>query len=343
MTVLVLIHSGFRMWTIPPEYVERLRAQFPDHRFLHARNDDEGRHLIAAADAAFSGYVHPAQLQAARRLRWIHSPSAGVGHMLYPEMVASPVIMTNSRGLSADTIAEHVLALVFAIFRRLPLAFERQAQRVWAQDEMVAHASSGVPVTAADRDSTLPANRTIAGADVLIVGLGGIGRAAAVRFAALGATVTGVRRHADAPLPPGVAAVHPPSALPDLLPAADAVVLTAPQTAATRNLIGAPELALMKETAVLVNVSRGALIDEEALADALRRRVIGAAALDVFRDEPLGPAHDLWTVPNLVITPHDAGFRSDHWQAATDLFAENLRRFDQGAPLLNVVDKSEGY
>ena len=343
MNILVSIHSGFRMWTIPPEHVDRLRAQFPDHRFLHARNDEEGRHLIAAADAAFSGYVSPAQLQASQHLRWIHSPSAGVGHMLYPEMVASPVVMTNARGLSADTIAEHVLALVLALFRRLPLAFERQTQRVWAQDEMVAHATSGVPVTATDRDSALPPNRTVAGAHVLIVGLGGIGRAVAVRVLALGAAVTGVRRQADGPLPPGVAAVHPPSALHDLLPTADVVVLTAPQTAATRNLIGAPELKLMKETAVVVNVSRGALIDEDALADALRRRVIAAAALDVFRDEPLGPAHDLWTVPNLLITPHYAGFRSDHWQAAIDLFADNLRRFDKGEPLINVVDKGAGY
>ena len=133
------------MWTIPADSVDWLRAQFPDHRFLHARNDQEGLQLIAEADAAFSGYVHPAELQVARRLRWIHTPSAGVGHMLYPDMVASPVIMTNSRGLSAETIAEHVLALVFALFRRLPLAFERQAQRTWAQDEMVAHATAGVP------------------------------------------------------------------------------------------------------------------------------------------------------------------------------------------------------
>ncbi len=343
VTILVSIHSNFRMWTIPAEQVDRLRARLPGHRFLHARSDEEGRHLIAAADAAFSGHVHPAQLQAASRLRWIHSPAAGVGNMLYPEMVASPVTLTNSRGLSAETIAEHVLALVLALFRRLPLAFERQAQRTWAQDEMVAHATAGVPVIPADRHSALPANRTIAGASVLVVGLGGIGRAAAVRLAALGATVTGVRRQADAPLPPGVTAVHPPSALHDLLPAADVVVLTAPQTAATRNLIGAPELALMKETAVVINVSRGALIDEGALADALRRGIIAAAALDVFRDEPLNPDHPLWSVPNLLITPHSAGFRSDHWQAATDLFAENLRRFDRGEALLNIVDKSAGY
>src|SRR5215203_7105761 len=158
------------MWTIPAEYVDRLQARFPAHRFLHACNDDEGRHLIAAADVVFSGNVPPAQLQAARSLRWIHSPAAGVGNMLYPEMVASPVIMTNSRALSAETIAEHVLALVLALFRRLPLAFERQGERRWAQDEMVAHATDGVPRRPSDAPRNLAANRTIAGAEVLILG-----------------------------------------------------------------------------------------------------------------------------------------------------------------------------
>jgi phosphoglycerate dehydrogenase-like enzyme len=343
VNILVLIHSGIRMWTIPAEQVDRLRVLFPNHHVLHARNDEEGRELIAGADIAFSPQVTATQLQAARRLRWIHSPAAGVGQMLYPEMLASPVVLTNSRGLSAHTIAEHVIALTLALFRRLPIAFERQVQHQWAQDEMVAHATAGVTPDAADRPYALAANRTIAGATVLIVGLGGIGRAAAVRLAALGATVVGVRRHAGEPLPPGVTATHPPSALHDLLPGADVVVLTAPQTPATRNVIGAPELALMKPSAVLVNVSRGALLDETALADALRSHRLGAAALDVFRDEPLPPDHGLWDVPNLLITPHSAGYRSDHWHAATDLFADNLRRFDRGEPLINVVDKRAGY
>ena len=139
--------------------------------------------------------------------------------MLFPEMVASPVVMTNSRGLSADTIAEHVLALVCALFRRLPLAFERQAQRPgrrtrwWRTPRPACRRAH-----AADRHDALPANRTIAGASVLVVGLGGIGRAAAVRFAALGATVTGVRRQVERAAAAGVTAVHPPSALHDLLP-----------------------------------------------------------------------------------------------------------------------------
>jgi len=298
--------------------------------------------MIAGADVVFSGNVRPDQLALAPRLRWIHSPAAGVGNMLYPEMVASPVVMTNSRGLSAHTIAEHILALVLALFRRLPLACARQAQRQWAQDEMVAHPTDGVTPIASDAFHALPANRTIAGAEVLLIGLGGIGSAAAARFAVLGARVTGIRRQAGSPVP-GVAAVHPPSALHDLLPQADVLVLTAPQTADTHHLIGAPELALMKPAAVVVNVSRGALIDEEALADALEQGTIGAAALDVFRDEPLRPDHRMWTVPNLLITPHSAGFRSDHWQAVIDVFADNLRRFEHGQPLRNVVDKRAGY
>jgi phosphoglycerate dehydrogenase-like enzyme len=342
VTILVLIHSAFRMWTIPAAQVDRLRALFPAHTFLHAGNDEEGLAMIADADAAFSAQVRRGQLGAARRLRWIHSPAAGIGPMLYPDMVSSAVLITNSRGLSADTIAEHVLGLVLALFRRLPLAFERQQQRRWAQDEMVADATKGLPLVSSDPRRSLAANRTIAGAEVLIVGLGGIGRAAASRFTALGARVTGVRRQSGVPVP-GVAAVHPPSALHALLPHADVVVLTAPQTAATHHLVGAPELALMKPGAVLVNVSRGALIDEDALVDALQQGRIAAAALDVFRDEPLASDHPLWTVPNLLITPHSAGFRSDHWQAATDLFAENLRRFAAGEPLLNVVDKQAGY
>jgi phosphoglycerate dehydrogenase-like enzyme len=343
MNVLVLIHSGIRMWTIPAEQVERLRSLFPGYRFLHAHDDEEGRHLIAAADVAFSPQITPAQLQEGRHLRWIHSPAAGIGQMLFPEMLASPVVLTNSRGLSADTIAEHVLALVLSLFRRLPLAFERQAQHAWAQDEIVTHATAGVAATPADRPYALPANRTIAGARVLMVGLGGIGCATAVRLAALGADVIGVRRQVEMPPPAGVTAVHSPADLHHLLPTADVVVLTAPQTPATRNLIGAPELALMKQSAVLVNVSRGGLIDEDALADSLCARRIGAAALDVFRDEPLAPGHRLWDVPNLLITPHTAGYRSDHWHAATDLFADQLRRYDRGEALLNVVDKNAGY
>jgi phosphoglycerate dehydrogenase-like enzyme len=245
--------------------------------------------------------------------------------MLFPAMLASPVIITNSRGMSAGTIAEHVLAVTLALFRQLPRAWDGQASRTWTQNAIGA-----------------TGNRTIAGSRVLVVGLGSIGRAAAVRFDGLGAVVTGVRRSAATP-PPGVAAVHPPAALLDLLPDADVVVVSAPHTPETRRMFGRRQLSAMRRDAILVNVSRGQLVDEAALADALAGGVIGGAALDVFEREPLPPDSPLWSSPNLLITPHTAGFRRDHWNATVALFADNLRRFERGEPLRNLVDKHAGY
>lgn len=325
MTILVCIHSPVAAWTIPRSAVDRLRAEFPSHTFLHATDDDTGLEMIRGAEVAFMGQISPAQLAAAASLRWIHSPAAGIGGMLFPAMLASPVVITNSRGMSADTIAEHVLAVTLALFRQLPRAWDGQTSRTWTQDAIGA---SG--------------NRTIAGSRVLVVGLGSIGRAAAVRFDGLGAVVTGVRRSAGTP-PPGVAAVHPPAALLDLLPDADVVVVSAPHTPATRRMIGPRELTAMRRDAILVNVSRGQLVDEAALADALAAGVIGGAALDVFEREPLPPDSRLWSSPNLLITPHTAGFRRDHWDATAALFAGNLRRFERGEPLRNLVDKHAGY
>jgi phosphoglycerate dehydrogenase-like enzyme len=325
VTILISIESPFEIWTIPPSYVERLRRRFPAHTFLHARTDDEVLAMCPEADVVFAGQITRQQLAAASRLRWVHSPAAGVGGMLFPEMVASPVVVTNSRGMSADTIAEHVLAVTLALFRRLPHAFRRQAAHEWAQDAIGAEG-----------------NRLIAGARVLVVGLGAIGGAVAHRLTLLGARVTGLRRRVAGPTH-GEWTIAPASRLHDLLPAADVVVVAAPHTRETRGLIGRPELSLMSHDAILVNVSRGQLVDEPALVDALRSGAIGGAALDVFVEEPLPPDSPFWTLPNVLITPHTSGFRPDHWDAATGLFAENLERFDQGQPLVNVVDKQAGY
>jgi phosphoglycerate dehydrogenase-like enzyme len=327
VNILVLIHSPIRMWTIPPEHVDDLRAAFPAHTFLHAHDDAEGKRLIAEADAAFSAQITPDLWEAAARLRWIHSPAAGVAGMVFPALAGSDVVLTNSRGLSAETIAEHVLAVTLALFRRLPLAFVRQRDRIWAQDEV------GAP----------PANRTLKGAQAVVIGLGGIGAATAARLHALGAVVTGVRRRIAAPAVPGVASVRSNDELLDVLPSAELIVVAAPQTHLTRGLIGRRELAVMRRDAVLVNVSRGGLVDEDALADALRSGRLAGAALDVFRHEPLDRDSPWWDMPNVLITPHTSGFRADHWHAATALFADNLGRFDRGEALLNVVDKLEGY
>ena len=327
MIVLISIHSPFLMWNLPASHVEALRRAFPAHEFRCATDDETALGTIGDAEVAFSAQVRPEHLAAATRLRWIHSPAAGVGSMLFPAMIESPVVLTNSRGLSADTIAEHVIAVTLVLFRRLHTAVRYQAQREWAQDVV------GAP----------PANRQISGSHACVVGLGSIGRAAARRMHALGATVSGVRRDCSAPAPEGVGRVGQPAELHDMLHQADVVVIAAPQTRDTRGLIGGAELEAMRRDAILVNVSRGKLVDEGALVAALRAGTIGGAALDVFTHEPLAAESPLWDMPNVLITPHTAGFRSDHWDAATKLFADNLRRFERGAPLVNVVDKHAGY
>lgn len=327
MTVLVAIYSPFASWCIPEEQVERLRQMFPEHTFVRADSDEEALERIPDADAAFSSLINQDHFRAARRLRWIHSPAAGVGGMLFPEMVASPIVITNSRGNSSATIAEHVIAVTLALLRGLPLAWTRQAERVWAQDEF----NHAVDI------------RLLRSVRVLIVGLGSIGSEAARLAAAFGAEVVGIRRRATRELPAGVAAVVTPDRLHDELPAADVVVIAAPQTRDTTHMIARRELALMKPDAVLVNVSRGKLVDESALVAALETGRLRGAALDVFEHEPLAVDSPLWTRPDVVITPHVSGFHARHWPNATTLFADNFRRFLAGTPLLNLVDKQAGY
>ena len=327
MRILVAIYSEFQSWCIPEAELDALRRLFPEHTFVRADSDEEALAAIPEAEAAFSSRLTRAHLAAAPRLRWVHSPAAGVGAMLFPAMVESPVVMTNSRGNSSTTIAEHVIAVTLVLLRDLRLAWRRQQERVWAQNEFDAGA----------------AIRTLRGARVLIVGLGSIGGETARLTAAFGAHVVGIRRRPAGALPEGVRAVVPPDRLSAELPFADVVVLSAPQTAATLHLIGERELALMKDDAVLVNVSRGKLIDEGALARALETGRLRGAALDVFEHEPLDPASPLWARPDVLITPHVSGFQAGHWPRAIRIFADNLRRFTAGQPLANVVDKEAGY
>jgi phosphoglycerate dehydrogenase-like enzyme len=244
--------------------------------------------------------------------------------MLFPAMRQSDVVLSNSRGMNAAAVAEHALMLMLAAARRLPDAVRAQADRRWIADEL-----SGLP--------------SLRGRTLLIVGLGAIGSALAGMAAALGMRVLATTRDRRDTVPAGVAEVHAPAALAELLPRADIVVLAVPFTADTRGMIGATELALMRPSARLVNVARGKLVDEQALVDALERGVIAGAALDVVAHEPLPPSSPLWSMPNVIITPHVAGFREDYWEAATELFAANLRRHLDGEAVANIVDKRAGY
>ena len=327
MNVLLATYTPVAAWNMPDAYVERLRREFPEHTFVRVHSDAEALERIPDAEVAFGARFTPDHLAAARRLRWIHSPAAGVGNLLFPELISSTVELTNNRGNSAATIAEHVIAVTLALLRGLPLAWRRQTEGVWAQDEINAG----------------PAMRTLRESRVLVVGLGSIGAGVARLAASFGAHVVGVRRRTDQPVPDGVAAVVARDRLAEELPLADVVVVAAADTSGTVRLIGAPELALMKDDAVLVNVSRGSLIDETALTRTLETGRLRGAALDVFEQEPLAAGSPLWARSDVLVTPHVAGFHKNHWDIVIGTFTENLRRFAAGQPLVNRVDKKAGY
>lgn len=327
MRILISIYSDISTWNIPDEEVARVRREFPRDDVVHARDAAETVALAREADVAYSSLIHRDALAAASRLRWVHSPAAGIGSMLFPELIASPVILTNSRGLHGDAMAEHVIGVTIALLRKLPEAFAHQGAHRWGHEAM----SAGEPL------------RLVKGSTFGVIGLGAIGSAVARIASAMGATVEAIRRHPEHGAPEGVHAVYGPSQLAERLPQWDVVVLAAPHTPETRGLIGAAQLSVMKPGAVLVNVGRGKLVKEADLVAALAARRIRAAALDVVEHEPLDPASPLWDLPNALVTPHVSGLRADHWPRATDLFIENLRRFQAGQPLLNVVDKRSGY
>jgi phosphoglycerate dehydrogenase-like enzyme len=314
------------VWKLPGSLVQRLREQFPGLEIVDAPTPEDRARELPDADIAFLSRLKAEEFAAAGRLRWIQSPAAGVGNLLFPALRDSDVVVTNARGIHGAPIAEHVVAVSIALLRHIPFAIRRQTAREWAKDDL-----------------PLSSYRAFAGCCLGLVGLGAVGSAIAEKAASLGARVIAVRRNASAPPPPGVSAVYPPDRLPAVLAQADVLVLAAPLTPSTAGLIGAPELLMMKRSAILVNVARGRLVREAELVEELAKGTISGAALDVFEHEPLDPASPLWDRPNVLITPHTSAFRADYWEAAVKLFAENLNRYLDGRPLLNLVDKAAGY
>lgn len=273
-------------------------------------------------------------LARAPALRWVHSATAGVERVLTPASRARGLVITNARGVFSRPVAEYVMMMILAISRRLPELLELQAERTWQ------------PLEARElRDVT-----------VGIVGLGSIGRAVGALATAFGCRVVATRRRPEA----GAAAlggaddepfagtlmldrVLPPSQLPELLGASDFVVLAAPLTDDTRGLISDAAIEHMRPGAWVINVARGELVDERALARALREGRLGGAVLDTFLEEPLPPTSWLYDVPSLIITPHTSWSSTRVLDRSVDLFCDNLRRYAAGRDLLNVVDPGAGY
>jgi phosphoglycerate dehydrogenase-like enzyme len=328
MKLLIVIHHRFELWRAPGWFGERLAEQFPELEVVQRDSYDGIDEHLRDAEIIFTISLRPEQLATTRSLRWIHAPTAAVHQFLFPELVDSDVILTNSTEVHGPVVAEHVIALIFALAKKIPQATLMQQKHVWGKEAMW-------------REGHCP--REITGSTLGLIGLGSIGRRVAVMASALGMRVIAVREHINKGAPDGVEAVFAPSELDKLLPQSDFVVMAAPLVSATHGLLNAERIALMKPDSFLINVGRGPQVDEGALASALRRRRIAGAALDVFEQEPLPPDSPLWNLDNLLITPHTAGLTAKLWDRHYDLFSDNLRRYLSRQPLGYVVDKHKGY
>lgn len=320
---------------VPEEVLAGLRAEFPEVRFINEVDDAADREFISVrepsadelreADALIGWELDAATLAAASRLRWLHAASAGIEHFDLAAIAARGITMTNSRGVHAPNIAEHVLGMMLALTRRLPRLVQAQTAREWRDWET--HREVG----------------ELQGQTLLLVGLGEIGRAVATRAAAFGMRIQAVRRSAGADRPAGVETVFAPSSLHTALGEADHVVVTLPATPHSRGLFDAAAIAAMKRGAAIYNVGRGAVIDTAALIAALQSGRLGGAGLDVTAPEPLPDDSPLWGMDNVLITAHTAGATPRYWERQGPLIAENVRRWQRGEPLRNLVDLERGY
>jgi phosphoglycerate dehydrogenase-like enzyme len=326
----------------PPVSAERLAKIEEAARpmtVVQAQDEIEACAAIADADALF-GYLTPAMLRAATRLRWAQSPTASMEKYLYDELVASPVIVTNMRGIFSDVIADHVFGFVLCFAKNFHVYIRRQERGVWhalgrEENELPGYAGPG-EVHPSDRTALTLADCTLG-----VVGLGGIGAETARRGLAFGMRVVAVDARAEA-APDGVT-LWRPERLPDLLGSSDFVVLTVPHTPETFKLIRRPQLRLMRRTGYLINVGRGVVVDLADLTAALEAGEIAGAGLDVFEQEPLPAGHPLWKMPNVIMTPHTAAASPRVAERHLEVLLDNLRRFVAGQPLRNMVDKRRWF
>ncbi|MFN2444153.1 MAG: D-2-hydroxyacid dehydrogenase [Vicinamibacterales bacterium] len=327
MNVLVSIQQPVRAWQIPQGAVASLRERFPHVTFVHAVDAEQRADGLPACEVAYTWILSAAELARAPRLRWVHTSAVAVETLCLPELFARGVLVSNTRGVQATPIAEHVFATVLALAKQLPFALEQQRHARWAQNEF-----------AGDRLPWLLRGRTLG-----LIGVGTIGGEIARLARAFGMTVIATRRRPEQADVAAIAEVLPASALDALLVRADVLVVAAPLTPETDGLVGAAQIARMKRGSVLVNVGRARIIQTAALVDALHAGHLAGASLDVYPQEPLPPDHPLWTCPNIILTPHTSGFRHGHWEEVVELFADNLMRFEKGEGLRYRVVPELGY
>ena len=321
-------HPDFPAWCFPAWSMEEITSVFPDIDFVKLDSTGPILDEIRDADVLFAWKLTDRAFKAAKNLKWIHTGMSGMTWILIPPVVESDVLVSNSRGIHANTMGEHAMALILAFSRRLHDCMDFQRKAVWGRTEIYLR---------------VPSFEELAGKTIGVVGFGAIGSEVARRARCFGMRVVGFKRdtsrrheHADV--------LYVPERLDDILPEIDYLVISAPLTAETENMIGPAQLEKMKPTSVLINLARGEIVDQKALMEALEEDRIAGAGLDVFVPDPLPDGHPLFSTKNVILTPHISGTDPKLWRRVTDLFIENIRRFRDGRPLINQVeDKSKGY
>lgn len=322
---------------VPEAVLHRFRTEFPEIRFIVPGEDtgaDDRGTIVAAtptaddlreAEGLIGWRLEPGTLASAPRLRWLHASGAGVERYDLAEIAGRGVAMTNSSGISAPNMAEHMLGMMIALTRRFPALMRSQAARRWR-----------------DTDTHREVNE-LQGQTLLVVGVGDIGQEVARRGAAFGMRVHGVRRRGDLPLPEGFARVFGFAELAESLADADHIAVTLPHTPGTRGMFDAAAFAAMKPGAMIYNVGRGPVIDTEALVAALESGHLGGAGLDVTDPEPLPTESPLWDMENVLITAHTSGATPRYWDRQEALIAETIRRLQRGERPPTLVDLDAGY
>ena len=329
--MVIYLPHPLPIWRLPQSSIERVRKAAGRHYDVEVPRDErELEQVIPDAEILYAWGLTGRMVPSAKRLRWMHTPLSGVDRVLNPELLKTSIRVTSSRGVNSVAVAEHTFGMVLALTRGIAQAARAQADRRWIQGDLYGRT---------------PALSELHGKVMGLYGFGEIGRELAVRAHAFGMKVWAVSRSATSRTKPphGVDRLLPAKRAEAMVRASDVLVLALPLTEATRGVAGERLLHAMKPTAILVNIGRGALVQEPALSRAMREGWIAGAALDVFVHEPLPGESPLWKLPNVLMTPHVAGTHPDYMARSAGIFLDNLKRYGAGKPLLNEVDLRAGY
>jgi phosphoglycerate dehydrogenase-like enzyme len=312
---------------LPKRYLCKIQQVSQDVTVIVSSDENELLELIKDTDIMFAGKFSKQMFLATKKLKWIHFTGAGIDKQVFPEIINSNIILTNSRGIFSTAISEHTLMFMLMFNRKMNLFFQNQASKQWNR-------FGGYLGGSLDE---------LEGKTLGIIGFGGIGQKLARKAKCLGMNVIATKRNQLESKPAFLDELIPVDGLRQLLVKSDFVVLTLPLTAQTKGLIGEEELKAMKKTSYLINVSRGKIVQEDKLLEALDKGVIAGAALDTFEEEPLSQDNKLWALDNVIITPHVAGVSNLFVQRTVNLFCQNLSLFLAHESLINKVKIENGY